>query len=146
VVHGIRYDSGFAPQGTTTLKLKHTSLKKRLYAGCAVVLITGLLCATWLYRTADEGPDLSGAYQIIVVNGVPQPIAPNESKMYQRDLQRYGGKMALIFDDINRWWSGLWHGRSLALTVAFIAVFVSFALYFTALALPEDSVRNEAGE
>jgi hypothetical protein len=80
------------------------------------------------------------------VNGVPQPIAPNESKMYQRDLQRYGGKMAVIFDDINRWLAGLLRGRSLALTVAFIAVIVSLVMYFVALALPEDSVRDGAGE
>jgi hypothetical protein len=112
-------------------------LRRCLYAACAVVLIAGLTVAGWIYVKADEGPDLSGAYQIIVVNGVPQPIAPNESKMYMRDLQRYGGKMAVVFDDINRWFAGLWHGKSLALTVAFISVVVSFAFYFAALALPE---------
>jgi hypothetical protein len=110
-------------------------MKKRLYAACAVVLIAGLACAGWIYATADDGPDLTGAYQIVVVNGVPQPIAPNESKAYMRDLQRYGGRMAVVFDDINRWWSGLWHGRSLALTVAFITVLASLALYFIALAI-----------
>jgi len=121
-------------------------VRKRLYAACALVLAAGLACAGWIWVKAGDGTDLSGAYQIVVVDGVPRPIAPNESKMYQRDLQRYGGKMALIFDDINRWWSGLWHGRSLALTVASIAVFVGFALYFVALALPEDPVREGAGE
>jgi hypothetical protein len=110
-------------------------LKKKLFAASAIVLIAGLLCAGWIYRTADERPDLSWAYQIVVVNGVPQPIAPNESKAYVRDLQRYGGKMALLLDDVNRWWSGLWHGKSLALTVAFIAVLASLALYFAALAI-----------
>jgi len=120
--------------------------RRRLFAACAVVLVAGLSLAGWIYVKADDGPDLSGAYQIIVVNGVPQPIAPNESKAYVRDLQRYGGKMAVVFDDINRWFAGLWRGKSLALTVAFIAVCVSFALYFIALALPEDSVRDGAGE
>jgi len=43
--------------------------------------------------------------------------------------------MAVVFDDIGRWWSGLWHGRSLALTVAFISVLASLALYFVALAV-----------
>src|SRR5262252_2094159 len=113
-------------------------MKKRLYAACVLVLVAGLGGAGWIYRTADDGPDLSGAYQIIVVNGVPQTIAPNESKAYMRDLQRYGGKMAVIFDDIGRWWNGLWHGRSLALSVGFIAVLVAFGLYFLALALPDD--------
>jgi len=100
-------------------------MKKRLFAACVLVLVAGLACATWIYRTADDGPDLSGAYQIIVVDGVPTPIAANQSKAYMRDLQRYGGKMAVIMDDFTRWWDGLWHGRSLA-------------LYFIALAVPED--------
>ena len=110
-------------------------MKKRLYAACVLVLIAGLGCAAWIYGTADDGPDLSGAYQIIVVNGVPQAIAPSESKAYVRDLRRFGGKMALLLDDIDRWWSGLWRGKSLALTVAFVAVLASLALYFVALAV-----------
>ena len=110
-------------------------MKKRLYAACMLVLVAGLAGAGWIYRTADDGPDLAGAYQIIVVNGVPTPIAANQSKAYMRDLQRYGGKMAVIFDDIGRWWDGLWRGKSLALTVAFLSVLASFALYFVALAV-----------
>jgi hypothetical protein len=121
-------------------------MKRRLYAACVLVLLAGLGGAGWIYRTADDGPDLSGAYQIIVVNGVPQTIAPNESKAYMRDLQRYGGKMAVIFDDIGRWWNGLWHGRSLALTVGFIAVLVALGLYFLALALPDDPAGGASRE
>jgi hypothetical protein len=112
-------------------------VKKRLYAACALVLAAGIACAAWIWVQAGDGPDLSGAYQIVIVDGVPRAIAPNESKAYMRELQRYGGRMSVIFDDIDRWWSGLWHGRSLALTVASIAVLVSFALYFVAVSLPE---------
>jgi hypothetical protein len=110
-------------------------MRKRLYAACVLVLVAGLGCAAWIYSRVSDDPDISGAYQIIVVNGVPTPIAPNESKAYMRDLQRYGGKMAVIFDDIGRWWDGLWHGKSLALTVAFLTVLASLALYFVALAV-----------
>ena len=110
-------------------------MRKKLYAAAVLVLVAGLSCAGWIYEMADDGPDLSGAYQIVVVDGVPTPIPANQSKAYVRDLQRYGGRMAVIFDDIARWWDGLWHGRSLALTVAFLAVLVSLALYFVALAV-----------
>ncbi|HTQ73007.1 MAG TPA: hypothetical protein VMI74_01885 [Burkholderiales bacterium] len=110
-------------------------MKKCLYAACAFVLVAGLGCAAWIYSRADDGPDIAGAYQIVVVNGVPTPIAPNESKAYMRDLQRYGGRMAVLFDDFGRWWDGLWRGKSLALTVAFLSVLASFALYFVALAV-----------
>jgi len=115
--------------------LTTASLRKRLYAGCAAVLVAGLACAGWIYRTAEDGPDLSGAYQIIVVDGVPQAIAPGESKAYVRDLQRYGGKTAVLFDEIDRWFLGLWHGKSLALTVAFLSLLVFLTLYFIALAV-----------
>jgi hypothetical protein len=110
-------------------------LRKKLLAASVLVLVAGIACAAWIYETADDAADLSGAYQIIVVDGVPKAIAPNESKAYMRDLQRYGGKMAVIFDDIGRWWNGLWHGRSLALSVAFITVLVSLGLYFVAVAV-----------
>jgi hypothetical protein len=121
-------------------------VKKRLYAACVLVLVAGLACAAWIYRTADDGPDLSGAYQIVVVDGVPRAIAPNESKAYVRELQRFGGKMALLLDDVGRWWSGLWHGKSLALTVACLTVLAAFTLYFIAVALPEESAPGGAGE
>lgn len=120
-------------------------MKKRLYAGCVAVLIAGALGAGWIWRTADDGPDLSGAYQVIIVDGVPRPIAPNESKAYMRDIQRYGGKMAVLFDDISRWWSGLWRGRSLALTVAFLTVVVSCGLFLVAVCLPGDSAPGREG-
>ena len=110
-------------------------MKKRLYAACAFVLVAGLAGAGWIYRTVDDGPDLAGAYQIVVVDGVPRAIAPSESKAYVRDVQRFGGKMGLVLDDIGRWWNGLWHGKALALTVASLTVAVSFALYFVALAI-----------
>lgn len=121
-------------------------MKKRLYVLGALVLAAGVAGAAWIWVQAGDGPDLSGAYQIVVVDGVPRAIAPNESKAYMRDLQRYGGRMSVILDDFDRWWSRLWHGRSLALTVAFLAVLVSFTLYFVAVALPEDSPRDPGGE
>jgi hypothetical protein len=120
-------------------------LRKKLYAACALVLVAGLALAGWIYARADDGPDLSGAYQIIVVDGVPRAIAPNESKAYLRDVERYGGKMGLIFDDIGRWWNGLWHGRSLALTVAFLALVVSSGLLLVAALLPEDIIGASSG-
>jgi len=113
-------------------------LRNRLHAACALVLVAGFALAAWIYASADDGPDLAGAYQVIVVDGVPQPIAPNESKAYMHDIQRYGGKMAVLFDDIGRWWTGLWRGKSLALTVAFLTLVFSAGILVFAAWLPED--------
>ena len=121
-------------------------LRNRLHAACALVLFAGLGLAAWIYASADDGPDLAGAYQIIVVDGVPQPIAPNESKAYMRDIQRYGGKMAVLFDDIGRWWNGLWRGKSLALTVAFLTLVFSAGILLISAYVPEDSAPDRPGE
>jgi len=126
--------------------LKRAGLKKRLHAGCAAVLIVGFIWAGWIWRTADDGPDLAGAYQIIVLDGVPQPIAPNESKTYMRDIQRYGGKTAVLFDEISRWWSSLWRGKSLALTVAFLTLVLSAGILLITAWLPDDAAPEQAGE
>jgi len=121
-------------------------LRKKLYVACALVLAAGLACAAWIYARADDQADLSGAYQIVVVDGVPQPIAPNESKAYMRDIQRYGGKMAVLFDEIGRWWNGLWRGKSLALTVGFLTLVFSAGILLFAAYLPEDSTADRAGD
>jgi len=36
--------------------------------------------------------------------------------------------MALLFDDLDRWFKGLWRGRALAVTVVWITAFVPGAL------------------
>jgi hypothetical protein len=51
------------------------------------------------------------------------------SKPYVRQLQLFGGKTAVLFDELNRWFAGLWHGTSLALTVAWLSVLAAAALF-----------------
>jgi hypothetical protein len=52
--------------------------------------------------------------------------------MYRRDLELYGGKAAMVVDDFSRWFVGLWHGKSLAFTVAGISIFIAFIFFFAA--------------
>ena len=54
------------------------------------------------------------------------------SKQYARQLQRFGGKAAVMFDEFNRWFAGLWEGKSLAITVAWISVIASLGIYLFA--------------
>jgi len=42
------------------------------------------------------------------------PMMPEDSKMYQRDLELYGGKAAVLADEFWRWFVTLWHGTRLA--------------------------------
>lgn len=58
--------------------------------------------------------------------------------MYRHQLERYGGKASVIFDDFNRWFAGLWQGKSLAKTVAWVSVLVSLGIYLFANSLPSE--------
>lgn len=63
----------------------------------------------------------------------------DESKSYRRSLELYGGKANLLASEFTQWFSGLWHGRSLGITVACITAFLCVLLLFLAGNLPSDS-------
>jgi hypothetical protein len=92
-------------------------LKTRLYAGSLAVLVLGLCSAALIYMTADAVPESAAIEEMQM------------SKQYARELQRFGGKAAVLFDEFNRWFASLWHGKSLAVTLAWISIFVSLAMF-----------------
>ena len=118
-------------------------LQTRLYASALIVLLAGLVAAVaiWVGAGDDPGP----AYQVVVVDGKSYPIALSESKRYVRDLQQFGGKAGVLFDELNRWFAGLWRGRSLALTIGWISVFLSVALFLLGWNQP-DGAEPEEGD
>ena len=65
--------------------------------------------------------------------------------MYQRDLRHFGGNSAVLADDITRWFAGLWHGRTLAVTLTWITAFVSVALFLLARQIPSDFTGGTHG-
>lgn len=122
-------------------------LQRRLYTSSIVVLLAGLCSAALIYITADDEPELAGAYRVVIVDGKAYPIAPGESKMYVRELQRFGGKAAVVFDEFNRWFSGLWQGKALAITVGWITVLLSLGLFLFARWLtPGPDPRADRGD
>ena len=109
--------------------------QSRLYLAAVFVLAAGLAAAAAIYATAED--DAGAAMGYAVINGQVYAIS-GTTKAYTHELQRFGGKAALLFDDFNRWFAGLWHGRTLALTVAWLSIGASFVLYLVAGRLPED--------
>ena len=105
--------------------MKRAALRARLYATCIIILVAGLGGGAWIYRTAE---DESNAAMDEMTS----------SKMYVRELQRFGGKAAVLFDEFNRWFAGLWQGKSLGITVAWISILVSLALFLTARRLRDE--------
>jgi hypothetical protein len=83
-------------------------LRKRLYAIAFSVVLVGLAAGLVIYAMADDDPD---ALQEIY-----------GSKTYVRQLQRFGGKASVVFDDIDRWLAARFHGKALGVTIIWLSV------------------------
>ena len=113
---------------------------------CSVlVAVVGLSSALLIYLTAGEDSGSDEGFQTIVVDGKTFKIPMASTKMYQRDLQRFGGGSAVLADDLTRWFAGLWHGRSLAVTLTCITAFVSVGLFLIAREIPSDLMGGNHG-
>ena len=133
------FDSAAAPakRACPALLVLKCTMQKRLTLCSIIVALVGLCSALLIYLTAGENT-IDEGFQIVIVDGKSYPIPLADTKMYRRELQRFGGKMALLFDDLDRWFKGLWRGRALAVTVVWITAFVSLGLFLLARNWPPD--------
>jgi hypothetical protein len=111
-------------------------LKARLYRICAAILAAGLCGSVLIYIVADEAPESALSY--VMVDGTAYPVAPQYSKRYVRELERFGGKAAVLFDEFDRWFAALWEGKTIGITLGWISVLVSLAIFLFARWLPPD--------
>ncbi len=95
-------------------------VKERLYIAAALVLAAGLAAGAVLYFNGGEAEGEGGSY--IVANGVAYHVPAHMEKTYVRDLQRFGGKASVLFDEFGTWFAGLWRGKTLGLTVIWLSV------------------------
>ena len=107
------------------MKWKITNLQTRLYLIAAVILLVGLGSAVLIYLTAQNDSD--------------NVLDFENSKLYLHDLELYGGKANVLADELRNWFVRLWHGTSLAYTVACITIVISFGIFFVARHSPTDS-------
>jgi hypothetical protein len=92
---------------------------RHCYLVTAGILLTGFGIALAIYLTAEEIPD--------------NPFADYEnSKRFSHEVQRMGGKMALVANDAGAWFAGLWHGQQLAYTVACTTLLIALGYYVIA--------------
>jgi hypothetical protein len=99
-----------------TIKQKSDNSLNRCYLVTAGILMTGFGSAIAIYLTAPESSD--------------NPFAEFEqSKRFSHEVQRMGGKMALVANDISSWFVELWHGRQLAYTVTGITLAIALGYY-----------------
>ena len=117
-------------------------MKHRLYLASLAILAIGLAAAACIYLFVDDpAADPSGS-QIVIVDGNAYPVPLSSNKLYVRDVQRFGGKAAVLFDDLSRWFAERWQGRALAGTILWISVIVSLVVFLTARYLYPDEPRR----
>src|SRR5262245_60766393 len=97
-----------------------------------LVAVVGLSTALVIYFNADEDSDLDENVQVVIMDGKTYRIPIADTKMYRRELQRFGGQALVLFDDFNRWFVGLWRGRSLAITIGWLTAIASIGLFLLA--------------
>jgi hypothetical protein len=82
---------------------------------------------------------LAGAVVVWFVNAPPPDLGPDleSSKVYLRQMEVVGGTANVLASEFRSWFAGLWHGRTLAYTVAVLTVLAAFVYDF--FAMPLDS-------
>jgi hypothetical protein len=110
------------------------SMKKKFQVSTAIrtlisliILLVGLSSAAYIYRTTDKRADDVLGYE--VGGEGAYSVDPGDSKMYQRDLELYGGRANVLLDELRRWLVSLWHGKTLAVTVALISLLIAFLIF-----------------
>jgi hypothetical protein len=116
------------------MKWKIVDLQHALRLISAILLLVGLGSAVLIYLTAEN--DSSGVLGYEEEGGSVYPIMPEDSRRYLRDLELYSGKAGVLADEFGRWFVGLWHGKSLAYTVACIAILTSSGVFYASHLLP----------
>ena len=116
------------------MKRKIADLRESLILIGALTMLVGFGSSFLIYQSAED--DSAGVLGYEIIDGSAYPIRPEDSRMYRRDLELYGGKAAMVVDDFSRWFVGLWHGKSLAFTIAGISIFISFMFFFASTRLP----------
>jgi len=122
------------------MKWATTNLQAWLYFLSGIILMAGLGSAVLIYETSPDR--LTSVLGYEDEGGSVYPILPEDSKPYLRGLELYGGTANVLADQLRRWFTGLWHGKSLAFTVACITILVSSALFYTARRLPSCENTN----
>lgn len=112
------------------MKLKPVTPLTRCYLVTAGILLIGFGSAVAIYLTADDIPD--------------NPFAEYEqSKRFAHEVQRMGGKMAVVANDASAWLAALWQGRQLAYTVACITLVIALGYYIVASDIKSKGHRIE---
>jgi hypothetical protein len=126
------------------MEWKIAHVRTGLNLASALILILGLAGAVWIYQTEANASKSVLGYE--EGGGSVYPVAPEDSKMFIRDLELYGGKANVFAYQLRGWFASLWHGKSLAVLVGCSTILISFGLFYAANYLPPPIGSNASGE
>ena len=95
----------------------HLALQTRIKLLALIILLAGVASSCFIYQNAK---DISPGYDLAV------------SRNYLSNLGFYDGIMNILFTDLKNWFCGLWQGKDLAFTIAYLTVIVSVWLLYIA--------------
>jgi len=94
------------------------------------IMVGGLSVSAVVFVTAP--PEVEEDYLGVYVTSI------HNSKRYLLELERIGGKAAVVAVELSDWFKGLWHGRRLAGTLAVLSVGASLLCFLAARIPPLD--------
>ncbi|MBI3580495.1 MAG: hypothetical protein HY098_00190 [Nitrospinae bacterium] len=100
-----------------------------------LILSVGLFGSAMIYLTAENEPDAETAYQ----------FKQEDSKRYVHELELFGGKANVVASNFRIWFGGLWEGKRLASTVAWITV-ITFSAFLFFAGRPEPGSNPEGSD
>jgi hypothetical protein len=101
----------------TTIFHPHSTFQTRIKLLASFILLAGVASSIFIYQNAQNIPS---GYDLAV------------SRKYLSNLEVYGGMKNVLLADLTDWFCGLWQGKDLAFTIAYLAVIVSAGLFFFA--------------
>jgi hypothetical protein len=93
-----------------------------LYRAGQIILIVGLVAALIIYAIAPSA-DLS---------------ATPDDQRYVDQVERIGGKLQLAMIQFQHWFASLWHGSSLAFTLATLSIVAALICFWLSDLLESD--------
>jgi hypothetical protein len=103
----------------STRRLRPPLHERVFYAGVGI-LAAGLIGAGAIYVLTSDDSSRSA------------PIEFANPRAYEFQIERLGGKAAVYAVRFNEWFSGLWHGRDLAFTIAVLSIVIALVCFWVA--------------
>lgn len=99
-----------------------------------VILLGGLGSSVSIWRAQDRIERQASARQMNDPGSVNiiQPLSPDDSRRYTRDVELYYGKTGVLLDKWTRWLEKMTQGKPLARTIAVASLLLASGLFYFA--------------